>query len=74
MHRLPPTFMSMCMAEELGTTLGKFVTADCDRDSSCVGDYMRIKVGIDVYQPLRKGIQVCLPTSEEGFDWCSSSV
>ncbi|KAM1143310.1 hypothetical protein ACFX15_031582 [Malus domestica] len=45
------------MVEELGTTFGRFVTADCDRDGLCVRDYMWIKIGIDIYQPLRKGIQ-----------------
>lgn len=58
--------MSMRMVEELGTVLGRFVMVNCDREGSCVGEYMRIKVGIDVFQPLRMGTQVRLPASEEG--------
>ncbi|KAM1037422.1 hypothetical protein COP2_033075 [Malus domestica] len=53
------------MVEELGTTFGRFVTADCDRDGLCVRDYMWIKIGIDIYQPLRKGIQILPWEGEE---------
>ncbi|KAM1030787.1 hypothetical protein ACFX13_035359 [Malus domestica] len=52
------------MREELGVALGRFVMVDYDIEDSCVGEFMRIKVSLDVFQPLHKEMQVRLSASE----------
>ncbi|KAM1569369.1 hypothetical protein ACFX10_034493 [Malus domestica] len=55
--------MSSRMREELGVALGRFVMVDYDIEDSCVGEFMRIKVSLDVFQPLHKEMQVpSIPT------------
>lgn len=65
-YGLLSTLMPKRMREELGMAMGRLVAVDCDKDGRYVGEFVRIKVGINVLQPLRRGLQFCLPTSEGG--------
>ncbi|KAL6269337.1 hypothetical protein ACE6H2_026248 [Prunus campanulata] len=61
-HGLPFQFMTRIMGEELGGTLGTVLTVNCDRHGTCMGDYLRVRVVLDISLPLRRGLQVCLPS------------
>lgn len=49
-HGFPPTFMSREMREVIGVALGRCMRVDCENDF-CFGEYMRIRVAIDVFKP-----------------------
>lgn len=50
--------MSKCIREELGVALGRLVVVDYDKDGTFHNEFMLIKVAIDVFQWLRRRIQV----------------
>lgn len=53
-HNLPPGCMSEGMARQLGNFFGEFLDYDTSIFSKGVTKYMRIKVKIDVRNPLRR--------------------
>lgn len=64
-HGLPSTFMTREMGEVIVAAMGRYVTIDCENDL-CFGEFMRIRVVIDVFKPLQRGVQLRLPSSERG--------
>lgn len=65
-HGLPILFMTKTMGEELGSSLGKVLKVNCDKHGDCLGDFLRIRVALDITVPLRRGLHVHLPPSEGG--------
>lgn len=56
--------MSVRIGEILGAAIGKVVKVDCDPSGSCVGEFLRIKVRVDVSMPFKRGLQVRLIDAE----------
>ncbi|KAM1036920.1 hypothetical protein FF1_031843 [Malus domestica] len=46
------------IGEELGATKGGLVSVDCDKEGMCIGQFMRIKVGIE-YERLSTYCYLC---------------
>ncbi|XP_021802783.1 uncharacterized protein LOC110746864, partial [Prunus avium] len=63
-HGLPAQFLTRIMGEELGGTMGTVLTVNCDRHGICMGDYLRVRVVLDISLPLRRGLQVRLPSPD----------
>lgn len=64
MHGLPHSLMSMSMGETLGSAIGRVMQVDCDPNRGCGGEFLRIRVVIDIFLPFKRGLQVRL--CEEG--------
>lgn len=45
----------------IGQSLGSVVTVDQNKHGDCLGEFLRIKVALDVFQPLRRLLKVRLP-------------
>lgn len=58
-HGLPSFLMSRRLKDEL-------VDVDCNKKGTCVGVFSHIKVGVDVFKLLRRGMKIHLLASEEG--------
>lgn len=56
--------MSMEMGNIIGQSLGSLVTVDQNRNGDCLGDFLSIKVEIDVFQPLRQILKFRLPSGD----------
>lgn len=56
--------MTMEMGKIIGQSLGSLVKVDQNRNGGCLGDFLRIKVEIDVFQPLRRILKVRLPSGD----------
>lgn len=69
-HNLPIGFMSEFVGRTLGNYIGEFLDYDPNNDSCVWRTYMRIRVKVDVRQPLKKDRKVIM----EGGDWCLVSV
>ncbi|RXH82794.1 hypothetical protein DVH24_003292 [Malus domestica] len=65
-HGLPPSLMSVRMEETLSVAIGRVVRVDYDSSGSCVGEFLQIRVGIDVSLQLKRGLQVRLCDADEG--------
>ncbi|KAM2252911.1 hypothetical protein ACFX1S_007362 [Malus domestica] len=65
-HGLPSSLMSVRMGETLGVAIGRVVRVDYDSSGSCVGEFLQIRVGIDVSLQLKRGLQVRLCDADEG--------
>ncbi|KAM2252912.1 hypothetical protein ACFX1S_007362 [Malus domestica] len=64
-HGLPSSLMSVRMGETLGVAIGRVVRVDYDSSGSCVGEFLQIRVGIDVSLQLKRGLQVRLCDADE---------
>lgn len=64
-HGLPSAFMTRKMGEIIGVALGRCVQVECVNDF-CFWEFMRIRVSLDVFKPLRRGVHLRLPSSEGG--------
>ncbi|KAM1116762.1 hypothetical protein TB2_007126 [Malus domestica] len=64
-HGLPPSLMSVRMEETLSVAIGRVVRVDYDSSGSCVGEFLQIRVGIDVSLQLKRGLQVRLCDADE---------
>lgn len=53
---LPPKLMNDDIGKTIGEALGVFLRTGKDRQGSCLGSFLRIRVGIDVGLPLIKGV------------------
>jgi 14-3-3 protein epsilon len=66
-HNLPTGLMKATVGEKLANYIGVFVDYDKNNNSSFWRQYMRIRVRIDVRQPLKKDTKV---KNREG-EWCT---
>jgi hypothetical protein len=65
-HNLPAGFMQEKVGIKLGNYIGTFLEYDKNNNMSFWRQYMRVRVKVDVRQPLKKGQRV---RDKEG-DWC----
>ncbi|KAL5834742.1 hypothetical protein ACOSQ3_014337 [Xanthoceras sorbifolium] len=59
LHNIPLVCMNKRVAKLLAETLGVVVEIPIDT-RECWGKFMRVKVGIDITKPLKKGLRVWL--------------
>lgn len=57
---LPPSGMRPEMGEMMGDIISEFVDVIKNSDSKCVGQFLRVRVAIDVSKPLRSGVRLRL--------------
>jgi hypothetical protein len=61
---LPLGLMNKEVAEIIGEDIGQFLDVDVEENGTVAGRYLRLKVWINIRQPLRPGITVEI--EEEG--------
>ncbi|WJX56046.1 hypothetical protein P8452_41743 [Trifolium repens] len=66
-HNLPTGFMTERVGKTLANYIGSFVEYDKNNKGSFWREYMRIKVRVDIRQPLKKDSRV----KNQGGDWCT---
>jgi hypothetical protein len=66
-HNLPTGLMAERVGKTLGNYIGSFVEYDKNNKGSFWREYMRIKVRLDIRQPLKKESRV----KNQGGDWCT---
>jgi hypothetical protein len=66
-HNLPTGFMTERVGKTLANYIGAFVEYDKNNNGSFWREYMRIKVRVDIRQPLKKESRV----KNQGGDWCT---
>lgn len=64
-YNLPIDFMSETVGKMLGNFIGKFVEDDTSNNSTFWRNYMRIRVSLDVQQPLKRFKKV----KKQGGEW-----
>lgn len=57
-------YMKQEMGLVIAMSLEEVVTVDRNRNGDCLGDFMRVRVLINVYQPLRRVLKVRLPNGK----------
>lgn len=66
---LPLGMMNRETGQAIGDEVGVFVEMDLDEDGSAVGQFLRIKIKLDITKPLMRGVS--LMTEEEDKPmWC----
>ena len=65
-HNLPYSLLSSEVANSLGETLGE-ITMPKDHTEMRGGNFLRVRVAIDVLEPLCRGRQVKFDENEEGW-------
>lgn len=68
--RLPMGMMNKEVAEIIGEEFGGFLDVDAEENGTAAGRYVRIKVRIDIRQPLRRGMMLEIEREEEERRWC----
>jgi hypothetical protein len=63
--KLPLGRMNQDTAEAIGNEVGEFVEAEVGEDGTAVGEFLRIKVRLQVAEPLRRGILVQVDGGEK---------
>lgn len=59
-HDLPLSSMTRAMGKEISKVLEQLVVVE-SRDRLCLGEFMCIRVGVDVTKPLHRGLLFRLP-------------
>lgn len=57
-------YMKQEMGLVIARSLGEVVTVDRNRNGDCLRDFMRVRVSINVYQPLCRVLKVRLPNGK----------
>jgi hypothetical protein len=62
--------MNKEVVEIIGEDTGQFLDVDVEENGTVVGRYLRLKVRIDIRQPLRRGITMEIEEEGEEKRWC----
>lgn len=66
---LPLGMMNKETGEMIGNEVGAFVDMDLEEDGSAVGQYLRIKVRLNITKPLMRGVSLVVEDGEAPL-WC----
>lgn len=64
-HNLPRVCFFKKYAIALGNSLGGFEAADCDEDGKMEGESLRVRIKIDINEPLKRGTNIKIGTRGE---------
>lgn len=69
--KMPLGLMTWAAGEMIGGMVGKVIEVEADEDGTAVGEFMRIKIRLDIRAPLMRGVMIDVG---EGDDvkllWC----
>lgn len=68
-HGIPPFNMATQVARKIGSIMGRVVEVDQAEGDDCIGRFLRVRLQIDIRQPLMRGAFVHFPN--EGSKWVS---
>ncbi|KAL5776413.1 hypothetical protein ACOSP7_009339 [Xanthoceras sorbifolium] len=64
-HNVPLLCMTCNIGLQLGAKIGKVKDMDVGASGDCTGKFLRVRVEVDVCQPLKRGLRILLEDSEE---------
>ncbi|KAL5736787.1 hypothetical protein ACOSQ2_031575 [Xanthoceras sorbifolium] len=64
-HNVPLLCMTRNIGLQLGAKIGKVKDMDVGASGDCTGKFLRVRVEVDVCQPLKRGLRIRLEDSEE---------
>nr|AAM18736.1 putative reverse transcriptase [Oryza sativa Japonica Group] len=67
--KLPLGLMTKETGMAIGREVGEFMTMDLEEDGSAVGQFLRIKIRIDIRKPLMRGVTLFVGADERPL-WC----
>jgi hypothetical protein len=72
--KTPMGLMSRSAGEEIGEMIGEVIAVDADEDEVAIGEFLRIKVCLDIRKPLMWGVMLDLgDCGGEKTRWCPLS-
>lgn len=66
-HGIPPFSMATLVARKIGSLIGRVMEVDKAEGDDCIGRFLRVRLQLDVRQPLMRGAFVQFP--DEGSKW-----
>ncbi|XP_021814570.1 uncharacterized protein LOC110757302 [Prunus avium] len=63
-RRITPIFLTLAIGEQIGKYLGNFVMVDRGLNGDCLGRFLRIRVGLNVTEPLKRCVTLRLALDE----------
>lgn len=67
--KMPLGMMNKATGEAIGKEMGQFLSMDKEEDNTAVGQYLWIKVKIDIRKPLMRGVTLYVGKEEKSV-WC----
>lgn len=68
--KLPMGMMNKSVAEIIGNDVGEFMDVDVEENGTAAGYYLRVKVRIDIRQPIMRGVTLDTDDELEANLWC----
>jgi hypothetical protein len=70
--KMPLGMMNQWYGEAIGNQVGEFLEMEKEEDGSVVGQFLRIKVKLDIGKPLMRGVTLCGEDKDGGGKdiWC----
>jgi hypothetical protein len=70
--KMPLGMMNQWYGEAIGNQVGEFLEMEKEEDGSAVGQFLRIKVKLDIGKPLMRGLTLCGEEKDGGGKdiWC----
>jgi len=70
-HKMPLGLMTREAGELIGEMVGKVLDVDADENGRAVGEFLRIKVRLDIRKPLMRGVTLDIGDGDhENNKWC----
>lgn len=66
---MPLGMMNLATRQAIGDEVGEFVEMDLDENGSAVGQFLRIKVKLDITKPLMRGVSLMAEKNDKPL-WC----
>ena len=67
--KMPFGLMKKEIGVAIGREIGDFLEMEVEEDGTAVGQYLRIKVRMDIRKPLMRGVSLCVGVDEKPL-WC----
>lgn len=68
--KLPMGMMNRSVAEIIGNEIGSFMDVDVEENGTAAGCYLRIKVRIDIRNPIMRGVTLDIEEEDGKERWC----
>lgn len=68
--KMPLGFMNKPAGEAIGAMIGDVLDVDVDADGMAIGEFLRVKIRLDIRKPLMRGVTLDLRGATEKMKWC----
>lgn len=67
--KMPLCMMNKAIGRAIGGEVGEFMQMESEKDGTAVGQFLRIKVRLDIRKPLMRGVTLSLAKGKKEI-WC----